>query len=148
MKIAIIGYYGHNNLGDELNLYEMIKLLKRQYPLSDITVFSGGLACLYYKLKYPIVLSDKLTLSEYQNALNTFDVVLIGGGGLMFLGANYFDFLMEGIKIPYLFSRVGIDDRIVSEPVCTELKNICKAAYSVNGANLWRQSAGKKISGL
>ena len=114
MKIAIIGYYGHNNLGDELNLFEMLKLIQEQYPLADITVFSGGLSCLYYDVGYNLVLADRMTLSKYRDTLNTFDLVIIGGGGLVFLGANYFDFLQEGVKVPNIFSRVGIDNRVDS----------------------------------
>jgi hypothetical protein len=72
-----------------------------------------------------------MTLTEYRNTLNTFDLVIIGGGGLIFLGANYFNFLMEGIKVPYIFSRMGVDNRIVSPTVCSDLKNILKAAYHV-----------------
>lgn len=82
MKIAIIGYYGHNNLGDELNLLEMLKLIQKQYPSADITVFSGGLACLYYDVEYNLVLADRMSLTEYRKTLNTFDLVIIGGGGL------------------------------------------------------------------
>jgi len=131
MKIAIIGYYGHNNLGDELNLFEMLKLIRKQYPLADITIFSGGLAYLYYDVEYNLVLADRMTLSEYRKTLNTFDLVIVGGGGLVFLGANYFDFLQEGIKVPYIFSRVGIDDRVVSPQVTGQLKEILGRAYDV-----------------
>lgn len=131
MKIAIIGYYGHNNLGDELNLLEMLKLIKEQYPLADITVFSGGLGNLYYDVEYDLVLADRMTKSKYRETLNTFDLVIIGGGGLIFLGANYFDFLMEGLKTPYIFSRVGIDNRVVSLQVVSQLKSILSKAYDV-----------------
>lgn len=131
MRIAIIGYYGHNNLGDELNLFEMLRLIDRQYPKAEVTVFSGGLPVLYYEPDYPLVLADTMTLEKYQNALNSFDLVLIGGGGLIFLGANYFNFLTEKIQVPYLFCRVGVDDRVISKPACEALKKILSRARSV-----------------
>ena len=131
MKIAIIGYYGHNNLGDELNLLEVIKLIKTQKPNADITVFSGGLPFVYYSTEYTLVQADPLGLLGYRNTLNTFDLIIIGGGGLVFLGVNYFDFLLEGIKVPYIFSRIGIDSSIVSKAVCGELKSILKGASDV-----------------
>ncbi|HHY65392.1 MAG TPA: polysaccharide pyruvyl transferase family protein, partial [Clostridiaceae bacterium] len=62
---------------------------------------------------------------------NKYDLVIIGGGGLVFLGANYFNFLQEGLKVPYIFSRVGIDDRVVSQPVVAQLKQILGKAYEV-----------------
>ncbi|HHY65013.1 MAG TPA: hypothetical protein GX501_08195, partial [Clostridiaceae bacterium] len=77
MKIAIIGYYGHNNLGDELNLLEMIKLIKIQRPDAEITVFSGGLGTLYYDVDYSIVLADRLGLTGYRDALSKYDLVII-----------------------------------------------------------------------
>ena len=131
MKIAVIGYYGHNNLGDELNLLEMLKLLKRQKPDAEITVFSGGLPYLYYQTEYPLVLADPLGPEGYRLALNTFDLIIIGGGGIVFLGANYFDFLLEGITVPYMFSRVGIDARMVSKTACQELGSILRKASDV-----------------
>lgn len=148
MKIAIIGYYGHNNLGDELNLFEMMKLIKKQYPLADITVFSGGLGCLYYDVDYNIVLADRMTLSEYRNTLNTFDIVIIGGGGLVFLGANYFDFLQEGLKVPYIFSRVGIDNRVVSPQVTAQLKEILSRAYDVTVRTMYDRELAVKYLGI
>ncbi|HWP79562.1 MAG TPA: polysaccharide pyruvyl transferase family protein [Candidatus Acidoferrum sp.] len=131
MKIAVIGYYGHNNLGDELNLLEMLKLLKRQKEDAEITVFSGGLPYLYYETEYPLVLADPLGLEGYRRALNTFDLIIIGGGGLVFLGANYFNFLLEGVTAPYIFSRVGIDARAVSEAARRELGLILSGACDV-----------------
>ena len=148
MKIAIIGYYGHNNLGDELNLLEMIKLIQKQDPKADITVFSGGLGTLYYEVDYNLVLADRLGVNKYRETLNKFDLVIIGGGGLIFLGANYFDFLQEGIKVPYIFSRVGIDDRIVSKPVLEQLKKILSRAYDVTVRTSYDRDLAQKYLGI
>ena len=148
MKIAVIGYYGHNNFGDEINLYEMLKLLRRQHPDADITVFSGGLPYLYYKVDYNLVLADHMSLSEYRKRLNTFDLIIIGGGGLVFLGANYFNFLLEGITAPYIFSRVGLDDRMVSEPVCEQLRGILKRASNVTVRTSFDSAAAERYFGI
>jgi polysaccharide pyruvyl transferase WcaK-like protein len=148
MKIAIIGYYGHNNLGDELNLLEMIKLIKTQYPNAEITVFSGGLGTLYYPVDYNLVLADRLGIDKYRETLNTYDLIIIGGGGLVFLGANYFDFLQEGIKTPYIFSRVGIDDRVVSKPVLAQLKDILGRAHDVTVRTSYDKALLEKHLGL
>jgi polysaccharide pyruvyl transferase WcaK-like protein len=139
MKIAIIGYYGHFNLGDELNLLEMIKLIKRQYPDSDITVFSGALWHLWRNPPYKIVLAS--LLQDYVGELNKFDLVVIGGGGIVYLGANYFTFL-KGIKVPYVFSRVGIDDRSIKPEVVKELKRIAQGARDFTV----RTNGSKKIA--
>lgn len=148
MKVAIIGYYGHNNLGDELNLTEMIKLIQKQRPDVEITVFSGGLGTLYYDVDYDIVLADRLGLAGYRDALNKYDLVIIGGGGLVFLGANYFDFLQEGIKVPYIFSRIGIDDRVISQPVLAQLKSILSRAYDVTVRTKGDRDLARKHLGI
>ncbi|NLX63275.1 MAG: polysaccharide pyruvyl transferase family protein [Clostridiaceae bacterium] len=148
MKIAIIGYYGHNNLGDELNLLEMIKLIQKQESKADITVFSGGLGTLYYDVDYNLVLADRLGTNKYRDTLNRYDLVIIGGGGLIFLGANYFDFLQEGIKVPYIFSRVGIDNRIVSQPVLEQLRKILGRAYDVTVRTSSDKDLAQKYLGI
>jgi len=65
MKIGIIGYYGHNNLGDELNLSYIIRSLEQQYPRAEITVFSGALAKTIGNVPYKLVLADYLGKEGY-----------------------------------------------------------------------------------
>jgi hypothetical protein len=126
----------------------MIKLIQIQYPKADITIFSGGLGTLYYDVDYNLVLADRLGVAKYRDTLNKYDLVIIGGGGLIFLGANYFDFLQEGLKVPYIFSRVGIDNRIVSQPVLAQLKSILDRAYDVTVRTSFDRELAQKYLGI
>lgn len=131
MKIAVVGYYGFNNFGDEINLLEMIRLIKRQYRKAEITVFGRALWHTFMKPEYNLVLATGTKQDEFRKTLNKFDLVIIGGGGLIYLGSHFFNYLDEGITVPYMFSRVGIDDRKVDADAIEGIKNVLKKASSV-----------------
>ncbi|TES47501.1 polysaccharide pyruvyl transferase family protein [Halalkalibacterium halodurans] len=122
---------GYNNFGDEINLLEMIKNIKKNVPLSEITVYSRSLWHTFMKPKYPLVKAAHQAIEEFRKELNTYDLIVIGGGGLIYLGAHFFTFLDEGIKKPYIFSRVGVDDRVVKEEACSKLKYVLQKAAEV-----------------
>ncbi|MGQ9652148.1 MAG: polysaccharide pyruvyl transferase family protein [Phycisphaerae bacterium] len=77
MRIGLIGWYGHENAGDERILY----CLKRFFVDHDLYVTG------WYE--------DALSKIE---ALNTCDFVLLGGGGLVIRGLNNCLPLLEGLK--------------------------------------------------
>lgn len=132
MKIGIIGYYGHNNLGDELNLYYIIKNLEHRFPRAEITVFSGALAQAIGAVPYNLVLADNLGKTDYIKALNQQDVLILGGGGLIFLGAYYWDFMDEGVTSPYIICRMGIDNTITSPEVIARYQKLFDKASEVS----------------
>ena len=132
MKIAVIGYYGFNNFGDEINLQEMLKLIKKQHPNAQITVFSRSLWHTFLKPAYNLVLSASMPANVFQKTLNQFDLIVVGGGGLIYLGACFFTFLDENISTPYMFSRVGIDDRAVNDDAVKKIKKVLKKASHVS----------------
>ncbi len=85
MKIALVGWSGNNNLGDERMYY----CVKKYFSKHKIIRFKSFLEA--------IVQIDRI---------NSCDFVLIGGGGLIFRGFNrYIDFL---IKITKPLGCIGI----------------------------------------
>lgn len=85
MRIGIIGWYGHQNAGDE----RILHCLRRQFSGHELVVTSG----------FPDALER---LSE----LNRCDCVLLGGGGLILRGFGRFAPLVLGLRVP--FACVGI----------------------------------------
>lgn len=131
MKIAIVGYYGYNNFGDEINLLEMIKLIKAQYPKAEINVFSRALGFTFMQPEYNLVMGGGRSLEAFKQMLNSHDLIIIGGGGLIYFGAHYFTFLDEGIKAPYILSRLGVDDRAVNGDAVQKIKQMVQKASNV-----------------
>lgn len=85
MKIGLIGWYGHNNAGDERILY----CLRRFFDGHDMVVTSG--------------FDDAVARIE---ELNSCGFVLLGGGGLILRGTGKYSQLIEQLKTR--FGCVGI----------------------------------------
>lgn len=130
MKIAIVGYYGYNNFGDEINLREMRRLVSAQYPAAAVSVFSRSLKFTFMQPDYPLVLGGGMTTEQFRDRLGGHDLIILGGGGLIYLGADYFPFL-DGIKAPYIVSRLGVDDRAVEPEAVRKLKSMLQKAAHV-----------------
>ena len=148
MKIAIVGYYGYNNFGDEINLLEMLKLLKKQYPKAQINVFSRALGHTFMKPEYNLVLGAGMSVERFQKQLGAHDLIIIGGGGLIYLGAHYFSFLDENIKTPYIISRVGVDDRAVKPEAVDKIKQMLNSASHVSVRTQGDLALLKKHTGI
>lgn len=95
MKIGIVGNYGNNNNGDESILYSILQQVKQEFSVNDedITVFSNNSAQtakrygvnsypLYYK-KGMLYKTFFYTYKKNKSFVATFDLLIIGGGGLL-----------------------------------------------------------------
>lgn len=131
MKIAIAGYYGYNNFGDEINLLQMIKLINAQYPKAQIDVFSRSLWHTFIKPKYHLIPAAGIPMTKFRKMLNGYDLLIIGGGGLLYLGTHFLTYLDEGITVPYIISRVGIDDRAVNADAVERIKHVIERARHI-----------------
>ncbi|HID77713.1 MAG TPA: hypothetical protein EYP56_17170, partial [Planctomycetaceae bacterium] len=88
MRIGIIGWYGHQNAGDERILY-CLRRLFAAHRLLVVTGFEGALA----------------QLPE----LNRCDLVVLGGGGLILRGCNRYAAIFESLKVPLVGLGLGIE---------------------------------------
>jgi len=95
MRIAVFGNYGVQNLGDDL----MLMGLQRKYAQDQLIVFCGNpaQATLQFGLsafpffpgglrsfcKWPVSASYRRELREATRALQSMDLILIGGGGIL-----------------------------------------------------------------
>lgn len=124
MKIGIIGYYGFNNLGDELNLYCMMENLRKQFKEPEFIVFSDC-RVIEGEVNYRIVGRNYFPAnSATKDVLNSCDLLIIGGGGLIYLGEYWFPFMDEGIRVPYIIYRVGIDDRKIDQQAVNSYRRL------------------------
>ncbi|WP_159649558.1 polysaccharide pyruvyl transferase family protein [Erysipelothrix aquatica] len=78
-KIALFGYYGQNNLGDDLIMETIINRINQKYPDSKITVYGSGQSLDVGENTYETV--SKKSIKGMLSLLGN-DIVFIGGGGL------------------------------------------------------------------
>ncbi len=128
MRVGIIGHYGFNNLGDELNLREMLRLIERQRPGTDVTVHSPALWHCFAGVPYRLTGASSVR-GQLEAQLDSYDALVVGGGGLIHLGHFFFDYL-EAARTPVVFCRVGIDDREVAAAACDRHKRLLSRAAS------------------
>lgn len=99
MKIAVFGWYGHNNAGDE----------RIRYCLENFLLSLGG-----------IQVVDFFDLHEHAikgrtNQFDHYDLVIIGGGGLIFSQHNYHDFII-GLNTKVLTAGVSVETKLSGNP--------------------------------
>ncbi|GLC87853.1 polysaccharide pyruvyl transferase family protein [Lysinibacillus piscis] len=95
MKIGIVGNYGNDNNGDESILYGILQQVKQTFSVTndDITVFSNNTQQtserygvhsypLYYR-KSNLVKTFIHTYKNNKEYVSTFDLLIIGGGGIL-----------------------------------------------------------------
>lgn len=98
-KIAISGYYGFNNLGDEAVLQSIIQALKDQDPHLEITVLSND--PLGTESKYGVRAKNRWNLLEVFQVLKEADLLISGGGSLL-------QDVTSQLSIPYYLGVVGL----------------------------------------
>lgn len=92
MKIAVFGWYGHHNAGDE----------RIKYSLNHFLMGVGGIDCVdFYDLHDNAV---KGTTSQFDD----YDLVIIGGGGIIYSQYNYHDFI-RGINTRMITAGVSVE---------------------------------------
>ena len=82
MRIACWGYYGKQNLGDDLILAELCKNIRRYALKAQITVFSDAQS-LEYAYQGGKVICCPRSAKELLRASMTHDILICGPGGLM-----------------------------------------------------------------
>lgn len=132
MRIGIIGYYGFNNLGDELNLQCMMRNLTEQYKSVEFLIFSdcrkieGDVSYRIVGLNYPLPPGTRS-----QDVFNSCDLLIVGGGGMIYLGEFWFPFIDGSITAPYIIYRVGIDDRKINSEAVNRYRELFLNAKEV-----------------
>ena len=150
MKIGIVGNYGNDNNGDEAILLSVIQQVKDTFNIhsKQITVFSNNPAQtskryevesypLYYKNGNPAKTFLK-TFKENRQVVATFDLLIIGGGGILMdlykreapLYGSY-AMMAKRSNVPYIVYGCG------AGPLNTSLgkwfiRYMCKHAQSVS----------------
>lgn len=117
MKYVVAGYYGFKNSGDELILSKIIEDIRYIDKKADIWVWSGDVK--YTEKIHNVNAFDRFSPDETEQAVETADVVIVGGGGLI---QEYYDIHIKdlfrefGKNIPS-YATVPLLGKIYSKPV-------------------------------
>jgi polysaccharide pyruvyl transferase WcaK-like protein len=99
MKIAVFGWYGHNNAGDE----------RIKYCLSSFIKELGGINTIdFYDLHEEAMKGPTSRFDEY-------NLVIIGGGGLILSRHNYHDFIL-GINTKMVTLGISVETDLKGNP--------------------------------
>ncbi|MBU4451504.1 MAG: polysaccharide pyruvyl transferase family protein, partial [Nanoarchaeota archaeon] len=84
MNVAISGWYGNANIGDEAILHQLVSTLKKEYPNIEITVFSDTPQETIKKHGVNALPQSYITGNlKMINCLSKTDVLIVGGGSLI-----------------------------------------------------------------
>lgn len=127
MKIAVFGWYGHDNAGDE----------RIKYCLSSFLNDLGGIDSIdFYDL-------HNNAINGKTNKFDHYDLVIIGGGGLILSRHNYHDFIM-GINTKMVTLGISVETDLNGNP-----KKFTEALLQKSDAFLVRdRSSHKKLQPL
>ncbi len=86
-SVCLLGYFGYDNLGDEMMLRESISALSR-HGINDIAIFlkngaKNSSADRYKDYCKGIKLYDRLSAAEIKQALDKCDILILSGGNLL-----------------------------------------------------------------
>ena len=116
MKIAVFGWYGHDNAGDE----------RIKYCLESFLIGLGGIDRVdFFDL-------HEEAIGGYTNKFNDYNLVIIGGGGLILSQHNYHDFIL-GIQTKIVTLGISVETTLKGNP-----KKFAKALLSKSSAFLVR----------
>ena len=153
MNVLIIGYFGRNNLGDDLMLINLLNFIREKYPKASLSVVLhdiNAMKILTNKVKI-ISSSDRLS---YIKALYSSDIVIWGGGTCFYdsgskLGNRGLDDLIKiGLlcrlfKTKLIFLGVGVGK--VTKNVRNKIKTIFKLSHAVYLRENYSSEVAKKI---
>lgn len=80
MKIALSGYYGFGNVGDEAILHSLIATIKKCQPDTEIIVFSNNPE--ETRKAHNVLAVNRWSLMEIAKTLSKADLLISGGGSL------------------------------------------------------------------
>ena len=99
MKIAIFGWYGHHNAGDERIKFCLHSFLMSQGGISEVN---------FYDL-------HEEAINGATNKFDNYDLLIIGGGGLILSRHNYHDFIL-GIKTKLVTIGISVETLLKGNP--------------------------------
>lgn len=96
MKIAVFGWYGHDNAGDE----------RIKSSLNNFLMGVGGIQSVHFYDLHENAIKGKTAV------FNDYDLVIIGGGGLILSNHNYHDFIY-GIHTKIITAGVSVETDLI-----------------------------------